>query len=118
MPVQADGPERRQVSIFERAAKGYAEHNQQRNQTHADVQAVKSSEREKCRGKKIQTNGHASPIQIPVFHPLPDDEDAAQQNCKGKPQFHLARFVCVLSHFGSPNGKAAGKQADTEDAGF
>src|SRR5438874_12716638 len=111
MPVQTDWGERRAVSVFESATKGYAEHNQQLNQTHADVQAVKSSEREKCRGKKIQTNGHASPIQIPVFHPLPDDQDGAQQNCKSKPQSHLARLVSVLSHVGSPARKATGKQA-------
>jgi hypothetical protein len=53
MPVQADGRERRALSAFKSAAKGCAEHNQQRNQTRADVQAVKASEREKCCGKKI-----------------------------------------------------------------
>jgi len=62
MPVQADGPERRQVSIFERAAKGYAEHNQQRKQTHADVKPMEACEREECRGEKIQTDCHTSPI--------------------------------------------------------
>src|SRR5438046_9976207 len=118
MPVQTDWGERWAVSVFESATKGYAEHNQQRNQTHADVQAVKSSKGETCRGKKIQTNGHASPIQIPVFHPLPSDEDAAQQNCKGKPQFHLPRLCCVLCHFGSSNGKAAGNQADNQADGL
>src|SRR5215813_14146483 len=79
------------------------------------MQSVESGECKECGGKKIQTDGHTALKKSPVFHPLPDDENRSEHNRRREPGFHFSVLVCVQSDFGSPNGEAARKQAETED---
>src|SRR4030095_15386750 len=67
VPVVTDSTKRGEMTVFEVTDKTYAEHDQQGKQTEEDVQSVESSKREKCGGKKIQADGHATLKQGPVF---------------------------------------------------
>src|SRR5215472_5960038 len=82
------------------------------------MQAVESSESKKSGGEKIQTNGHAAPVQSPIFQSLTEDENRSQHNSRCEPRFHFALVVSTQSDFGSPDCKAAHKQADAENAGL
>src|SRR6516225_5535544 len=116
MPVQPNRAKRRQVSVFVSASESDPEYYQQREQTEAHVQAVKAGEREKCRGEKIQADGHTALIQTPVLHSLTDDENSSENNRCSQPCFHFPLFVCSQSGLGAPDCKTAREQADAEDS--
>ena len=54
MPVVTDCAKRGETTVFEITDKSYTEHDQQGEQTKADMQSVEPSKREKCRREKIQ----------------------------------------------------------------
>src|ERR1051326_8117344 len=103
------------MMFLETAGKRYTEHSHQRDQTETDVQPMKTGEREKARGEKIQTNRDAALKQGPVFQSLSDHENASKQNCRDKPALHFPVVVFALCHFGSPDGETAREQTDAKD---
>src|SRR6266576_6942035 len=92
----------------------HPEKDQQRDETHEHVHAMKASQGEEGGRKHIGAEIDAGLKQFPVLVHLTTEEDTAEQDREREPAEHGTATLFCQANFGSPKSEAAREKANAE----
>src|ERR1700761_1678752 len=118
MPVETDRLKRCRTHYLEISEEHQNENNHQGEEANANMQAVKTSQGEKCRGKKVGVDVDTSMQEAQIFNPLTNNKSRSQNERRDHPTNHGSPALAFGSDFTTPDGETADEQANGESERF